>query len=53
MNWYVSRLQNEHRRLNRLIDDRRDTLGQNELALLKRLRLRVKDRLTELQRRPA
>lgn len=50
MNRYLDRLQQEHRRLNRLIDDCRSAVRQNEAKALKRLRLRIKDRIAQLQR---
>ena len=53
MNRYIDRLQQEHRRLNRLIDTCHRTLGQGELKMLKRLRLKIKDRLAQVQRRRA
>ncbi len=50
MNRYLERLRQEHRRLNRIIDNCRDGARQNEMKLLKRLRLRIKDRIARLQR---
>lgn len=50
MNRYLARLQQEHRRLNRLIDTCRNTARQNEMKTLKRLRLRLKDKIAQLQR---
>lgn len=49
MNRYLERLQQEHRRLNRLIDNCRSTVRQNEMKALKRVRLKIKDRITQLQ----
>lgn len=51
MKRYLIRLQQEHRRLDRLIDQYRHGIGQGDVAMLKRLRLKVKDRITYLQRR--
>ena len=49
MNRYLDRLQQEHRRLNRVIDNCRSAARQSEMKELKRLRLKIKDRITELQ----
>ena len=50
MNRYLDRLQQEHRRLNRLIDNCRGAARQTEMKALKKLRLNIKDRITQLQR---
>lgn len=50
MKLYLERLQHEHRRLNRLIDNCRNAARQNEMKALKRLRLKLKDRIAQLQR---
>jgi uncharacterized protein YdcH (DUF465 family) len=50
MNRYLDRLQQEHRRLNRLIDTCRNGARQNEMKALKRIRLRLKDEIVRLQR---
>lgn len=51
MNRHLERLLQEHRRLNRMIDNCRNAAGQNELKALKRLRLKLKDRIAhQLQR---
>ena len=50
MNRYLDRLKQEHRRLNRLIDNCRSAARQNEMKALKRLRLRIKDGIAQLQR---
>lgn len=50
MKRYLDRLQQEHRRLNRLIDNCRSAARQNEMRTLKRLRLKIKDRIAQLQR---
>ncbi|RIV79947.1 DUF465 domain-containing protein [Pelagerythrobacter aerophilus] len=44
-------LRERHRRLDRLIDTCRAPGRQEEMKLLKRLRLRLKDRISLLQRR--
>lgn len=44
-------LQERHRELNRRIDTSRAAGWQKELAVLKRLRLRLKDRIAALARR--
>ncbi|MBK6299477.1 MAG: YdcH family protein [Sphingomonadales bacterium] len=53
MNRYFVRLQQEHRRLNRLIDNCRNGARQNDMKTLKRLRLRLKDEIARLQRSPS
>ena len=50
MKRYLDRLQQEHRRLNRLIDNCRSAARQDEMKALKRLRLKIKDRIAQLQR---
>lgn len=51
MSSHLERLQQEHRRLNRMIDNCRNAARQNELKALKRLRLKLKDRIAhQLQR---
>ena len=49
MNPYLARLQKEHRRLNRIIDNCRSAARQNEMKTIKRLRLRIKDQIARLQ----
>jgi len=49
MNPHIERLQSEHRRLNRMIDTCRSAARQGEMTALKRLRLRIKDRIAQLQ----
>jgi hypothetical protein len=49
MNPHIERLQSEHRRLNRMIDTTQCAARQGEMKALKRLRLRIKDRLARLQ----
>lgn len=53
MNRYLDRFQQEHRRLNRLIDNCRSATRQNELKALKKFRLKIKDRIAQLQRSAA
>ncbi|WP_374614775.1 YdcH family protein [Sphingorhabdus sp.] len=50
MNSYLERLQQEHRRLNRRIDNCRNAVRQNEMKALKRLRLKLKDKIAQFQR---
>lgn len=47
----LQHLQQEHRRLNRLIDNCRNPIRQSELTQLKRLRLRIKDKIAQMQRK--
>ncbi len=47
MNRYLDRLQQEHRRLNRLIDNCRSVARQSEMMSLKKLRLKIKDRIAQ------
>lgn len=49
MNPILARLQQEHRRLNRIIDNCRSAARQDEMKGLKRLRLKIKDRIARLQ----
>ena len=49
MKRYLERLLKEHRRLNRLIDTCRNASRQDEMKALKRLRLRIKDKIAQLQ----
>lgn len=49
MKRYLERLLKDHRRLNRLIDTCRNASRQDEMKALKRLRLRLKDRIARLQ----
>ena len=53
MNRYFVRLQQEHRRLNRLIDNCPNGARQNDKKTLKRLRLSLKDEIARLQRTPS
>ena len=50
MSRYLERLQQEHRRLNRLIDNCRDAARQNEMKALKRLRLNLNDKIAQFPR---
>ncbi len=55
MKSYLERLTHRHRRINRLIDTTKAAGSQEHLKLLKRVRLRLRDEITELQngRRPS
>jgi uncharacterized protein YdcH (DUF465 family) len=50
MKRHLQRLYHEHRRLNRLIDTCRNAARQDEMKVLKRLRLRIKDKIAQMQR---
>ncbi len=45
-------LRKRHRRLNRVIDNCRAANRQEDMKLLKRIRLRLKDRIAALQTHP-
>jgi len=47
----LERLQHEHSRLNRLIDSCRNGPSYSKITALKRMRLKIKDRIAHLQRR--
>ena len=47
---YLRKLTREHRQLNRLIDTTKSEIARDELKALKRLRLRLKDKIIALQR---
>ena len=47
---YLRKLMREHRQLNRLIDTTKSAIARDELKALKRLRLRLKDKIVALQR---
>ncbi|GAA4644328.1 hypothetical protein GCM10023115_22880 [Pontixanthobacter gangjinensis] len=49
MNNYLKKLQLRHRRIDRLIDTSKSAGKQEEVKALKRIRLQIKDRITELQ----
>ena len=49
MDHHLERLQQEHSRLNQIIDTCRDAARQQELKALKRLRLKLKDKIFQLQ----
>lgn len=51
MNNYLDRLLRRHRRIDRLIDTSKAHGKQEDLKFLKRVRLQLKDRIAELQRR--
>lgn len=50
MSEQLTHLHQRHRHLDRLIDTCRATLRQEEMKSLKRLRLRIKDRIAAMQR---
>lgn len=47
---YLRKLTREHRQLNRMIDTTKSAIARDELKALKRLRLRLKDKIVALQR---
>ena len=47
---YLRKLVREHRALNRLIDTTKSVGAREELKAMKRLRLRLKDKIAALQR---
>lgn len=47
---YLDRLKQEHRRLNRLIDNCKTAGRQQEMRQLKRIRLQIKDKIAATQR---
>lgn len=51
MTGYLDRLVRRHRRLDRMIDTSKAVGKQEELKVLKRLRLRMKDRIEEIRQR--
>lgn len=51
MKSYLEKLRLRHRRIDRLIDTSKSAGKQAELQVLKRIRLQLKDRIAELQRR--
>ncbi len=51
MNRHLEELKRRHRRLNRLIDTCRTAGRENEMKQLKRIRLKLKDTITEMLRR--
>lgn len=51
MSMNLDNLRKEHRRLDRLIDNCRSVLRQDDLKSLKRQRLQLRDRIANLQRR--
>lgn len=51
MNNYLDRLLKRHRRIDRLIDTTKAHGKQEDLKLLKRVRLSLKDKIAELQSR--
>jgi hypothetical protein len=51
MNNHLDRLRSRHRRIDRLIDTSKAHGKQEDMKLLKRVRLRLKDKIAELQGR--
>ena len=51
MHNYLETLKQRHRRLNRLIDSCKAAGRQHEMQQLKRIRLRIKDKIAAIQRR--
>ncbi len=51
MHNYLETLKQRHRRLNRLIDNCKAAGRQHEMQQLKRIRLRIKDKIAAIQRR--
>lgn len=51
MHNYLETLKQKHRRLNRLIDNCKAAGRQHEMQQLKRIRLRIKDKIAAIQRR--
>lgn len=51
MNDHLDRLRRRHRRIDRLVDTSKAHGKQEDLKLLKRARLHLKDRIVELQSR--
>ncbi len=51
MDTYLDRLLRRHRRIDRLIDTSKAHGKQEDVKLLKRVRLQLKDRIAELQGR--
>ena len=49
MRHYLEDLKRRHRRLNRLIDNSKAAGRQGEMQELKRVRLRIKDKITAIQ----
>ena len=47
---YLRRLMREHRALNRMIDTTKSLGAREQIKAMKRLRLRLKDKITALQR---
>ena len=47
---YLRRLMREHRALNRMIDTTKSLGASEQIKAMKRLRLRLKDKITALQR---
>ncbi|MGB7409296.1 MAG: hypothetical protein WA908_12400 [Pontixanthobacter sp.] len=52
MHNYLKQLRYRHRRLDRLIDTSKAAGKQDDIKLLKRLRLKLKDKIAETETRP-
>lgn len=50
MDKHLEQLRRRHRRIDRLIDTTKRASRQEDLKILKRIRLRLRDRITSLQR---
>ncbi|WP_164931268.1 hypothetical protein [Erythrobacter sp. HKB08] len=50
MEGYISKLRRRHRRLDRLIDTSKAAGKQEDVKILKRIRLKLKDRIVAAQR---
>ena len=51
MNHHLEELKKRHRRLNRLIDTCKSAGRENEMKQLKRIRLKLKDTISDMLRR--
>lgn len=49
----LDNLRQRHRRIDRLIDNCRAASRREEMKILKRIRLRLKDKIASLQRHPS
>jgi uncharacterized protein YdcH (DUF465 family) len=52
MNSYIEALVKRHRRLNRLIDNCKTAGRQEEIKVLKRIRLKLKDKIAAVPKQP-
>ena len=51
MQTYLEKLERQHRKLNRIIDNRKAAANQHDIPRLKRMRLFVKDKIAALENR--